>query len=101
MGASSTVHASGVFIGTGADLEVKDEKVGFEPSKVSLRNLTDGSTAEWSSNMADGSMIKQKAGTTTNITGGNGITPLASGFRLGADGDLNAADDEIHFDAWG
>jgi hypothetical protein len=39
------------------------------------------------------------AGTMSYVTGGNGITPLATGFRLGADANLNIAGQQVFFTA--
>lgn len=99
---SSRMHITGVFKGTGALVEVKGDKVGFKPVRVRLFNVTDGSTADWTDTMGDGAMLKQKAGNTTNVAaGGAGISALATGFSLGADADLNASGDVIHFEAIG
>lgn len=96
------MRSQGSFRGTGAEIEVKGDKVGFRPRGVRLLNLTDGSFAYWQESMGDGAMLKQKANATTNVAaGGAGITPLATGFKLGNDADLNANGDEIHFEVWG
>lgn len=100
MSGTSRMMIGGVVKGTGAALEVKGDKVGFRPNRVELSNITDGSSAVWQESMPDAAMAKQKAAVTSYVTA-NGITPLGSGFRLGADADLNAAADEIHFTAWG
>lgn len=88
-GASNTRYGS--VVGTGADLDVKDP--GFRPRSVEIQNVG-GSPDEgkWIEGMADGSILKRiAAGTGSLVTGGDGITPLADGFKLGADSDLNVA----------
>jgi len=93
-------HSLGVITGTGALISVT--KIGFQPSVVKLYNVTGGSFAFWAEDMGAGAMLKQKAAVTTAVAaGGAGITALANGFSLGADADLNAAADVIHFECWG
>jgi hypothetical protein len=47
--------------------------------------------------MADGEALKTiTAGTISKVTT-NGVTPLSDGFSLGADTDLNVADELIHW----
>ena len=100
---SSGVQRSvrGTFIGTGAQLDIKT--VGFRPGKVKLLNVTGLCVAEWTNTMADASMLKtvDSGSGTTDIVfpTTNGITPLADGFRLGADADLNVAAEVVHFEA--
>jgi len=86
---------TGSFYGTAADLEITT--IGFRPKVVRIYNETDLSSAIWTDSMADDSALKTvTAGTMTAITT-NGITPLSNGFGLGADSDLNAAADLIHY----
>lgn len=87
-GISRVVYGS--FIGTGADIDIRGE-VGFRPRSVRIINEGGGpDEGEWLDAMADGSVFKRlAAGALSLVTGGNGITPLADGFRLGADADLN------------
>lgn len=90
---------TGSVYGTGADLDVRT--VGFRPSKVELLNVDGLAKAEWTDTMADGEMVKQvTAGTLSSVTGGNGVTPLSDGFRLGADADMNVADERLHWVAY-
>lgn len=86
--------ARGSFLGTGAVYEV--EKVGFKPQKVELINVDDAAHATHIEGMGDASMLKQKAGTTTLETT-NGITLTDSGFTIGADADLNVADERTFY----
>lgn len=87
----------GSFVGTGAQLDILVP--GFRPREVSLFNSGAGlSSANWTSEMPDGSMAKEiTAGTMSFVTGGNGITPLANGFRLGADANLNIAGQTVYY----
>lgn len=90
---------TGAVPGTGADLDVKT--VGFRPKRVQLLNEDGLAKAEWTSSMADGLAMKQvTAGTLSMTSAGDGVTPLADGFRLGADSDLNVADELVHWVAY-
>jgi hypothetical protein len=85
--------------GTGADLDVRT--VGFRPRKVELFNEDGLVKAEWTETMADGLAMKAVTAGTISMTGaGTGVTPLSDGFRIGADADLNAADEKIHWVAY-
>lgn len=87
---------AGAVNGTGANLDVRT--VGFRPSKVELYNESGLAKADWSSSMADGLAMKQvTAGTISMTSAGDGVTPLADGFRLGADSDLNVTDELVHW----
>lgn len=89
----------GSFPGTGAQLDVK--KVGFRPKKVELYNVSGNCQAVWTESMPDAAMQKTvDSGTQQSDVAyvtSNGITPLAEGFRLGADSDLNVAAEIVHF----
>ena len=103
MGASSSVHRTGVFIGGAAPVTVASEKVGFRPSRVHLWNETTNSQAWWEETMADDSMQKVVGSTGVSSTvAANGITPTYSGFTLGVgDTDVVNDGDVIRFEAWG
>ena len=78
----------GQVTGTGAPLNIRT--VGFTPKSIELR--AGGASGSWMKSMADGSVYKRTAaGVGSLVTGGNGVTPLAThdGFSLGADADLN------------
>lgn len=97
MSGGTRVH-HGSFIGTGADLEIKT--VGFRPKRVEIINQTGLVTAVWTETMADDSMAKRvTAGDMTFVTT-NGITPLSAGFAIGADADVNVADERCHWSAF-
>ena len=91
MASGSAKIRYGSFIGTGADIEIKDP--GFRPRSVEIQNIGGGpDEGKWLEGMEDASILKRvAAGTLTLVAGSttNGITPLADGFKLGADADLN------------
>jgi hypothetical protein len=89
---------TGAFVGTAADLEVRT--VGFRPRRVDLTNVTGLVTASWQDTMADDSMcLRVTAGDMTFPTT-NGITPLSDGFAVGANADLNASAETVHWTAY-
>lgn len=89
----------GSFIGTGADLEVRGE-IGFRPRSVRILAEAGLATGDWTEGMADGSVLKRvTAGDLTLVTGGNGITPLADGFKIGGDADLNGSGELVRWEA--
>jgi hypothetical protein len=94
-GVQRTVRGS--FNGTGAQLDIRT--VGFRPKSVKLVNQTGLATAEWQEGMADASMAKRVTAGTMTFPTANGITPLADGFRLGADADMNVAAELVHYEA--
>lgn len=87
----------GSFTGTGAQLDVKG--VGFRPKMVKLYNVTGLCTGYWQEGMADASVVKQVTAGTISAPTSDGITPLADGFRLGADADLNVSAEVVHWEA--
>lgn len=86
---------SGSFGGTGADKQVRT--VGFRPKWVKVINEDGLCQAEWFESMADDSALKTVTAGTLSFITSNGITPLSDGFALGADGDLNVADEKVHW----
>ena len=99
MAATSTVHASGSFVGTAAP--IIQHKPGFKPSHILLTNSDGLARLEWFEGMADDSGIKTvTAGTISEITSG-GITPGDLGFTLGADADMNVAGERVDYSVWG
>lgn len=99
MGSGVSRVICGAVSGTGSLQEVR--VVGFRPRRVEVFNahasgLTSGT---WQETMADGYMRKMvPAGTTTYAA--DGITPLSDGFSIGADADLNADGETIHWTAF-
>lgn len=96
MGSGVTRIVTGHFTSAGA---TKVVNVGFRPKAVMLINST-GPFAFWSDTMPNASMNKQASGTTTFETS-LGVTPSATGFTLGADTDINASTETVHWTAWG
>ena len=94
-GAAKVVRGS--FLGTGADVDVRT--VGFRPRTVRLFNIDGLATAEWVEGMADASMVKRITDGTMTVPTSGGVTPLSDGFRLGNDGDMNAADELVRYEA--
>ena len=91
----------GSFVGTGSAKDVLT--IGFRPRSVRIYNVSGNCQAAWLDSMADGScqkVVDSGAGTSdVSFITSNGITPLANGFRLGADTDLNVATEIVHFEA--
>ena len=94
---SGTSTVTGVVVGTGSAINV--DKVGFRPTRVELHNISDVVNAAWQDTMPDAAMVKTVAGTDSYVTS-DGITPRAAGFTLGADSDLNAAAEVVHYTAF-
>ena len=97
MASGGTRVMNGAVTGTGAALDVKT--VGFRPKKVELVNAAGLATAVWSEGMPDASMSKRITAGTMTFPLTNGVTPLADGFRLGADADMNAAGELVYWTA--
>ena len=95
MSSGVTRMVTGSFVGTGSAVDVKT--VGFRPRRVELFNVTGLAVAHWTDAMADASMVKQVTAGTMTFPTSNGVTPLANGFRLGADGDMNVAAETVHW----
>ncbi len=95
-------RVTGALSGTGSAIDVK--VCGFRPKKVEIYNVTGNCQAVWTDTMADASAQKtvdSGSGTTDmSFITSNGITPLATGFTLGADTDLNVASEIVHWVAW-
>jgi hypothetical protein len=97
---SSPAHniVIGSVMGTGSAIDVKT--VGFRPKRVEGFN-SDGDYFIWQKDMADASMHKRIDSTGVgSVPTSNGITPLADGFRIGADADLNQNNKRIYYTCW-
>lgn len=95
------IRYTGSVIGTGSAMDVKT--LGFRPRSVKVWNVASGGlcSLEWNAAMPDASGFKVKPHDTAQtafITTG-GITPLASGFTLGADTDVNVATEKVYIEA--
>lgn len=90
---------TGSFVGSGAIKDIRT--VGFRPKVVELLNTSGVCKATWTDSMPDGAMLKDVdtgSGTEdTSYVTANGVTPLADGFRIGTDTDLNVNGEVVHF----
>ena len=77
---------TGAGVGTGAALSIKT--VGFRPRKVEIYNVTDPTSMVWINTMPDAAGYKDND-VGVWVASSTGITPLANGFTIGADTDLN------------
>ncbi len=98
MGSGVSRVMTGSFTGTGAIVNVKT--VGFKPKRVELFNLTGLAKGMWQEGMADDSVMKQVTAGTISAPTTDGVTPLADGFALGADADLNVAAEQVFWTAF-
>lgn len=98
---SDRVTHVGSFLGTGALLSIT--KLGFRPRVVKLFNVASGGlcTLYWNKEMPDASGFKEipHASAQNAFITSNGITPLANGFSLGADTDVNVAGEQVYYEA--
>lgn len=95
MSSSTSRSMVGSFYGTGASKDIKG--LGFRPKYVRLLNIGGLATAEWVKGMADASALKEITAGTKSLITSNGITPLADGFTLGADTDLNVSGELVRY----
>lgn len=93
MASGGTRIKNGSVLGTGSALNVRT--VGFRPSKVELINKDSHDKLTWTDKMADAEGHKQIAAGTSSYITSDGITPLSDGFTIGADADMNVADETI------
>ena len=98
---SDRVTFVGSVKGTGATLPVT--KLGFRPRVVKLINTASGglATLYWNAAMADDTGFKEQNHATVQraFLTSLGITPLANGFSIGADTDINVDGEDIVFEA--
>lgn len=92
-GARRVVHGSFIATGSSRDCTV----VGFRPTKVTIRT-SGGIEGTWTDAMADASAFKRIANGTGSFISSAGITPLATGFRLGADAALNVNNAVVYYE---
>lgn len=96
--ASGTRIATGFYVGTGSPLTVTT-KIGFKPRQVEVWNISaDPAYGMHAEGMDDDSVYKQKGGT-TSVASSDGITLTDDGFTIGADTDLNVADEQVFYKA--
>jgi hypothetical protein len=98
MGSGVSRTAVGAYVGTGASLDVKAEKVDFKPRKVEIFREGTPDKGEWVEGMADDSFVLTtgSTGVRTEVTA-NGITPLTSGFTVGTHASLNTDGDVYRY----
>ncbi len=93
-------YTNGIAIAKNAILTV--DYVGFRPRRVVLRNITNNVMLEWVDTLADAAGFKTVADGTRTSVSADGITPIATGFTVGALADINDTTTELlHFEAWG
>lgn len=98
--------ATGTVTGTGAAINVA---LGFTPKAVVIINETDPGLYVWLDTFANAEMMKLVDSTvaltfpTSNgvSTYAGAIATTAKGFTIGADSDMNAASDVLHYLALG
>ena len=95
MASGASRWVSGAFVGTGSALQIKS--VGFRPKQVKLFNKDGLALAEWFDPMPADSMWKQVTAGTLSFVSSDGIQQLVDGFELGADADLNVADEVVYY----
>ncbi len=99
MGSGAKSPAVGSVVGTGSAINI--DTVGFRPRHIRVVNAgaTGLSRFEWFQGMADDSAVKTVTNGTVSVVTSDGITPRANGFTLGADANVNIADEIVHFEA--
>lgn len=97
--------ATGTTTGTGSAINVS---LGFTPKFVIIINETDPGIYLWSDTMADAEMTKLTDAVALTFPTSNGVSVYAGsvaanakGFTIGADTDMNAASDVLHYIAFG
>jgi hypothetical protein len=99
MASGVTRSVSGSYVGTGAAQDVKLDKVGFKPKRVTIyRMTTRQDKAEHVEGMADASFLFTKGddGVRSLVTA-QGVTLNDTGFSLGTDVAVNAAADTYRY----
>lgn len=95
MASGASRWVSGSFTGTGSSLQVKT--VGFKPKQIKIFNKDGLAMAEWFQPMDEDTMWKQVTAGTLSHVSSAGLTPLADGFQLGADADLNVSGEVAYY----
>lgn len=77
--------------------------VGFKPRKVVVRNVTGLVVGVWTESMPDAAALltidSGAASTDLSYITTDGITPTNTGFTVGANADLNANAEVLHWEA--
>ena len=97
--------STGTTTGTGSAINIS---CGFSPKLVVIQNETDPGVYIWQDTMADAEMTKLTDAVALTFPTSNGVSAYAgsiaanaTGFTIGADTDMNAASDVIHWAAFG
>ena len=98
MASGRTRVMTGAVVGTGAAINVRT--VGFRPVIVELYNADGVCWGKWTKTMADAAVVKTITAGTFSVETSGGVTPLSNGFTLGADTDLNADGETVHWVAY-
>lgn len=92
---------TGTIEGTGTALNVQ---LGFKPSVVTLINQDGLCRLDWCESMGDGKGLKAVTAGTISFIATDGVTPYdgttagdSAGFTIGADADVNAVAETIHY----
>lgn len=94
MGSGIARTIAGSYTGTGAAKDVKLDKVGFQPRRVTVyRMSTANDMAQWVEGMANASFMKNIEAGTRSLVTSQGITPTDSGFSVGTDAAINNSGD--------
>jgi len=86
--------ATGTYLDTGTVAAYDFTTLGFTPRWVRVINETSGDVIEWNEGMADAEGYKRVAAGTGAMVTSHGITPLANGFTLGLDTDINVTSEQ-------
>lgn len=97
--------ATGSETGTGSAINVT---CGFQPKVIWILNETDPGIFIWTDTMADAEMVKLTDAPALTFPTSDGVSAYAGsiaanskGFTIGADSDMNATSDVIHWVAFG
>jgi hypothetical protein len=99
MGSGVARTIEGGYYGTGAALEIADDKVGFRPKRVTIYKITtQQDLAEHVLGMDDASFLKTDGPTgVRSLVTTEGITIEHNGFSVGTDGAINNSGDLYRF----
>lgn len=99
MGSGVARTVAGSYVGTGAALDIKLDKVGFEPKRVSIyRKTTAIDKAEHVKGMADDSMYLTTGATgVRTLVATQAVTLNETGFSLGTNASVNNATDTYEY----
>lgn len=96
MASGARRNTVGSFVSDGALRSV--QTVDYRPTIVKVFG-ENGDHAFWNAEMPDDSMILVTAAGAVTMETSDGIIPLANGFSLGANADMNASGEVIYWEA--